>query len=62
MSGWMIMGLPGEVYTYRFISSMVSYWINPELMLTTYLAPDCVYTEKRMIQSHYLTTLHIVLM
>ena len=28
MSGWMIMGLPGEVYTTGLSAKMVSYWIN----------------------------------
>ena len=64
MSGWMIMGLPGEVYT----TGLSAAWLAIGLTIGAYVnyilvAPRLrVYTEKRMIQSHYLTTLHIVLM
>ena len=64
MSGWMIMGLPGEVYT----TGLSAAWLAIGLTIGAYVnyilvAPRLrVYTEKRMTQSHYLTTLHIVLM
>ena len=60
MSGWMIMGLPGEVYT----TGLSAAWLAIGLTIGAYVnyilvAPRLrVYTEKRMIQSHYLTTLH----
>ena len=64
MSGWMIMGLPGEVYT----TGLSAAWLAIGLTIGAYVnyilvAPRLrVYTEKRMTQSHYLTTLHIALM
>ena len=64
MSGWMIMGLPGEVYT----TGLSAAWLAIGLTIGAYVnyilvAPRLrVYTEKRMTQSHYLTILHIALM
>ena len=60
----MIMGLPGEVYT----TGLSAAWLAIGLTIGAYVnyilvAPRLrVYTEKRMTQSHYLTTLHIDLM
>ena len=60
MSGWMIMGLPGEVYT----TGLSAAWLAIGLTIGAYVnyilvAPRLrVYTEKPMTQLHCLITLH----